>query len=125
MTSPLYTAADQSLAHLLKTSSLARLLSQDREQLVAQSHFISYYHPRADRERAEQLLKATYGKTKADGLFLVRNCTASSQDFSLSLIYNERCYHYKIQLLYDIYFSIGKPTSHRALLACTCVAFSA
>ena len=115
MTSSLYNAADQSLAHVL---------SQEREQLVAQSHLISYYHPRADREHAEQLLKATYGKKKVDGLFLVRNCTASSQDFSLSLIYNERCYHYKIQLLYDIYFSIGRATSHRTMLACTLVSFS-
>ncbi|UJR08250.1 hypothetical protein I4U23_012523 [Adineta vaga] len=106
MNSLLYDAIEQSLANLLKTSSLTHLLTQDREQLITQSYFISYYHPNIDRDKAEQLLKIKYFKSKLDGLFLIRNCTTSSQDFSLSLIYNDRCYHYKIQLIYDIVFSI-------------------
>ncbi|CAF1009570.1 unnamed protein product [Adineta ricciae] len=97
---------DQSLSSLLKTHSLTQLLTRDHEQLVTQSHFISYYHPNIDREKAEQLLKTNYSKSNSDGLFLIRNCTTSSKDFSLSLISNNRCYHYKIQLIYDIFFSI-------------------
>jgi hypothetical protein len=99
---------EQSLTDLVKIHSLIHLLEQDREQLSKQSSLISYYHPNIDRDRAEQLLKIKYINSRIDGLFLLRDCTTSLHDFSLSLIYNDKCYHYKIQLIYDIYFSIGK-----------------
>lgn len=98
---------EQSVINLLKIHPLTHLLQQDCEQLLIQSNLISYYHPNIDRDKAEQLLKIKYSKSRLDGLFLIRNCTTSPRDFSLSLIYNDRCYHYKIQFLYDIYFSIG------------------
>ncbi|CAF1381262.1 unnamed protein product [Adineta steineri] len=106
MNSLLYDTIEDSLSNLLQNHSLTHLLQQDREQLITQSYFISYYHPNIDRDQAEQLLKTRYINSKIDGLFLIRNCTTSSHDYSLSLIYNDRCYHYKIQLLYDIHFSI-------------------
>lgn len=99
---------EQSLTNLLKTFSLTHLLEQDRRELLTQSLTISYYHPNIDRDKAEQLLKIKYFNTKLNGLFLLRDCTTSIHDFSLSLIYNDNIYHYKIQLIYDIYFSIGK-----------------
>jgi hypothetical protein len=98
---------EQSVTNLVQIHSLTQLLKQDREQLLTQSHTISYYHPNIDRDKSEQLLKTHYSNSQCNGLFLIRDCTASSHDFSLSLIYNDKCYHYKIQLLYDIYFSIG------------------
>lgn len=111
MNSLLHDSIEQSsITNLLKIHSLTHLLQQDREQLLIQSNFISYYHPNIDRDKAEQLLKTKYTNSKFDGLFLIRNCTTSAHDFSLSLIYNDRCYHYKIQPIYDIYFSIGKIT---------------
>mgnify|MGYP002378985413 CR=1 FL=1 len=92
----------------LKTNSLLTLLEQDRKQLTIESINISYYHPNIDRDKAEQLLKERYSQTNINGLFLLRDCTTSTHDFSLSIISNDKCFHYKIQLIYDIYFSIGK-----------------
>jgi hypothetical protein len=99
---------EQSITNLIKIHSLTQLLEQDHVQLLKQSLNISYYHQNIDRDKAEQLLKTKYINSKLDGLFLLRDCTTSLHDFSLSLIYNDKCYHYKIQLIYDIYFSIGK-----------------
>ena len=98
---------EQSVTNLVKIHSLTQLLKRDREQLSTQSRTIAYYHPNIDREKAEQLLRAKYTRYKRDGLFLLRDCTTSPHDFSLSLVYGDKCYHYKIQLIYDIYFSIG------------------
>jgi hypothetical protein len=108
MSSFLSDSVEQSVTNLLKIHSLTYLLQQHHQQLIIQSSLISYYHPNIDK--AEQLLKTKYSRSKLDGLFLIRNCTASPHDFSLSLIYNDKCYHYKIQLIYDIYFSIGRMT---------------
>lgn len=107
MTSQLYNSIDQSLSDLLKIYSLNHLLTQDHERLITQFYSISYYHPNIDRDRAEQLLKTKYFQSKSNGLFLIRNCMTSAKDFSLTLIYNDRCYHYKIKHIYDIFFSIG------------------
>ena len=94
--------------NLVKIHTLAQLLKRDREQLLIQSRSIAYYHPNIDRDKAEQLLRAKYTRYRRDGLFLLRDCTTSAHDFSLSLVCGDKCYHYKIQLIYDIYFSIGK-----------------
>jgi hypothetical protein len=107
---------EQSLTNLLKLHSLIHLLEQDREELFTQSVSMAYYHPNIDRDKAEKLLKTKYLQTKLNGLFLLRDCSTSQHDFSLSLIYNDKCYHYKIQLLYDVYFSIGKKKSLKVLL---------
>ena len=98
----------QSLVQLLRRHSLITLLERDRQQLAIQSASISYYHPHINRERAEELLQTNYSNRKIEGVFLLRNCTSSQYDFSLSVIFQEKCYHYKIQLIYDNYFSIGK-----------------
>ncbi|CAF0975813.1 unnamed protein product [Adineta ricciae] len=97
---------EQSVTNLVKIHSLSQLLKRDREQLLTQSRSIAYYHPNIDRETAEQLLRAKYILYRRDGLFLLRDCTSSPHDFSLSLVCGDKCYHYKIQLIYDIYFSI-------------------
>ncbi|CAF2024270.1 unnamed protein product [Rotaria magnacalcarata] len=97
---------DQSITYLIKTHSLIDLLDKDHDDLIKQSYSISYYHPNIDRSQAEQLLKTKYIASPCDGLFLLRDCSASPYDFSLSLIYNKIFFHYKIQLIYDIYFSI-------------------
>ncbi|CAF0724108.1 unnamed protein product [Didymodactylos carnosus] len=97
---------EQSVTNLIKLHSVPQLLKRDREQLQHQSRSIAYYHDSIDREKAEQLLKLKYAKYRHDGLFLLRDCTTSPHDFSLSLIYFDKCYHYKIQLIYDIYFQI-------------------
>ena len=98
---------EQSVTNLVKIHSLPQLLKRDRDQLSTQSRSIAYYHPHIDREKAEQFLRAKYIRYRRDGLFLLRDCTSSVHDFSLSLVCGEKCYHYKIQLIYDIYFSIG------------------
>ena len=112
----LYSANDQeqSVTNLVKTHSLTQLLKRDREQLAIQSRSIAYYHPNIDRDKAERLLRAKYTRYRRDGLFLLRDCTTSPHDLSLSLVYGDKCYHYKIQLIYDIYFSIGTSVRTRA-----------
>ncbi|CAF0752326.1 unnamed protein product [Adineta steineri] len=97
---------EQSVTNLVKIHSLSQLLKRDKEQLLTQSRSIAYYHPNIDRDKAEQLLRAKYTRYRRDGLFLLRDCTTSPHDFSLSLVCGDKCYHYKIQLIYDIYFSI-------------------
>ncbi|CAF1082033.1 unnamed protein product [Rotaria sp. Silwood1] len=97
---------EQSVTNLVKIHSLSQLLKRDREQLLTQSRSIAYYHPNIDRDKAEQLLRTKYTRYKRDGLFLLRDCTTSPHDFSLSIVCGDKCYHYKIQLIYDIYFSI-------------------
>ncbi|CAF0912420.1 unnamed protein product [Rotaria sordida] len=97
---------EQSVTNLVKIHSLSQLLKRDREQLLTQSRSIAYYHPNIDRDKAELLLRAKYTRYKRDGLFLLRDCTTSPHDFSLSIVCGDKCYHYKIQLIYDIYFSI-------------------
>jgi len=116
MSTLIYDPEEQSITNLMKIHSLTYLLEQDRQQLTTQSRNISYYHPNIDRDKAEQLLKTKYIHTKFDGLFLLRNCSSSQYDFSLSLIYRDKCYHYKIQLIYDIYFSIGKKPAEKKFL---------
>lgn len=99
---------DQSVSSLVQTYSLARLLKRDRDGLHLRVQSIAFYHPNIDREQAEHLLRSHYADYRCNGLFLVRNCTTSPKDFSLSIISNDKFYHYKIQLVYDIYFSIGE-----------------
>ncbi|CAF0872183.1 unnamed protein product [Rotaria sordida] len=97
---------EQSITNLVKIHPLTQLLQQDYEQLLKQSYSISYYHQNIDRDKAEQLLKIKYINSTCDGLFLLRDCSTSTYDFSLSIIHNNKFYHYKVQLIYDIYFSI-------------------
>ncbi|CAF4405250.1 unnamed protein product [Rotaria socialis] len=97
---------DRSITHLVKTQSLIDLLEKDHDDLIKQSYSISYYHSNIDRDQAEQLLRTKYSASPCEGLFLLRDCSASPYDFSLSLIHNKTFFHYKIQLIYDIYFSI-------------------
>lgn len=103
---------EESVTSLVKIHSLTELLQQDHDRLLKQSFPISYYHTNIDREKAEQLLRIKYTKSKCNGLFLLRDCSSSPYDFSVSLIHNLKCYHYKIQLIYDIYFCIGKIKSN-------------
>lgn len=42
--------------------------------------------------------------SKLDGLFLVRKCSASPDDFSLSIIANSNFYHYRIGHSIDAYY---------------------
>ena len=88
--------------------TLNEILERDQEEFHRQAQLIAFYHPNIDRERAEYLLRSQYDVYRCNGLFLLRDCTTSKDDFSLSLVFNDKCYHYKIQWLYDIYFSIGK-----------------
>jgi hypothetical protein len=50
--------------------------------------------------------------SKLDGLFLVRGCSASPDDFSLSIIANSNFYHYRIGHSIDAYYVLddGKQT---------------
>ena len=111
MNSSFYESLDdlqQSVSTLVQCYSLGRLLERDRDELDLRTQSIAFYHPKVDREQAEQLLRSHYTEYRCNGLFLVRDCTTSARDFSLSIISNEKFYHYKIQLVYDIYFSIGE-----------------
>jgi hypothetical protein len=42
-----------------------------------------------------------------DGLFLIRKCSASPEDFSLSMIFKGNFYHYRISHSIDAYYVLG------------------
>ena len=75
---------------------------------------MNYYHGNIDRTAAEKLLKDHYYSTgeclnnhamnSMDGIFLLRKCSASPDDFSLSLIYKGSFYHYRINHSIDAYY---------------------
>ncbi|XP_064615237.1 tyrosine-protein kinase HTK16-like [Liolophura sinensis] len=86
------------LCEQLSRSSLRELLRQDREKEEIAEAQVSWYHGKISRETAETILRqgiADHGNI--DGLFLVRESTASPKDFVLSLMYNREPYHFVIQ----------------------------
>lgn len=91
----------------LSNSSLEKQIESDRQKLRNLSQSIGFYHSNIDRAKAEQLLTIQYRKTRSNGIFLLRNCTTSTADYGLSIIFNEKFYHYKVQRIYNNVFSIG------------------
>jgi hypothetical protein len=91
-----------------RSHSLGQLLQYDRDDRHSRSQSIAYFHSTIDRQHAERLLQHQYSVEQSDGLFLVRHCTTSTHDFSLSLIHQNKCYHYRIRHHHDIVFSIGR-----------------
>ncbi|KAH9491816.1 Tyrosine-protein kinase htk16 [Bulinus truncatus] len=75
-----------------------------------------WYHGKLQRAQAEKILLEAMGKnpgSNSNGLFLVRDSTASEVDFSLSFIFETRCYHFYIQRHKEgFYFIEGGPIVH-------------
>ena len=61
---------------------------------MADPLFQHWFHGRISRTEAEELL-ARYGKS--DGLFLLRESTASAGSYALSMCHNSKIIHYHIQ----------------------------
>lgn len=77
-----------------------------KEEIAKKNQDCNYYHESIDRTLAEKLLKEYYHKycDSLDGLFLVRKCSASPGDFSLSIICKGNCFHYRINHSIDAYY---------------------
>jgi hypothetical protein len=68
----------------------------------------NYYHSKMTREQAEKSLTEYYLKNnRIEGCFLMRPCTTSSDDVSLSVIFQGKCHHYKVTYTIDAYYVIG------------------
>ncbi|CAF0796674.1 unnamed protein product [Brachionus calyciflorus] len=81
-------------------------LIRSREETLKLSQDSNYYHESVDRSIAEKLLKDYYNKygETLDGLFLIRKCSASLGDYSLSMICKGVCYHYRVNHSIDAYY---------------------
>ncbi|XP_050403794.1 tyrosine-protein kinase HTK16 isoform X2 [Patella vulgata] len=95
------------VSKLLKTLSLDDLLAAERKKEEENDQRVQWFHGSVTREGAETLLRE--GKYKAgdeansDGLFLIRE---SGKNFALSLISNNKCFHFIIEQKSPGYFQI-------------------
>ncbi|KAL8623946.1 hypothetical protein ACOMHN_047166 [Nucella lapillus] len=99
-----------SISQMLKTKSLEQLLADDKVETDKADEMLRWYHGKISRENAEKLLKEAVikysHKSDMGGLFMVRNSTVSSTDFSLSLTVAGRTYHFQIQEKKEGYYHI-------------------
>ena len=105
-------------------------LNKSREEIAKLNQSINYYHGNIDRHTAEKLLNDNYTKRGVgaslsslssstsssssssldanvfpiDGLFLIRKCSASPEDYSLSMIFQKTFYHFRISHSIDAYY---------------------
>ncbi|XP_041357078.1 tyrosine-protein kinase HTK16-like [Gigantopelta aegis] len=87
---------------LIKPHNLRKLLKQDALDVEKAEENLTWYHGEISRESAESILKEAIEKQGSqDGLFLVRDCTSSKNDFSLSLVFDDRIYHFQIHQVFD------------------------
>ncbi|XP_041356716.1 tyrosine-protein kinase HTK16-like [Gigantopelta aegis] len=87
---------------LLKTRSLDELLRQDALDVEKAEENVTWYHGNISRQSAESILKEAIEKQGSkDGLFLVWGRTSSKNDFSLSLVFDDRIYHFQIHQVFD------------------------
>ncbi|XP_041355788.1 tyrosine-protein kinase HTK16-like [Gigantopelta aegis] len=92
---------------LLKTRSLDELLRQDALDVEKADENVTWYHGKISRESAESILEEALEKQGSiNGLFLVRDSTASESDFSLSLVSDNKIYHFQIHQKFDGIFHI-------------------
>lgn len=84
-------------------------LLKSKEEINRFNKSISYYHGNIDRATAEKLLRdfctnSNTPQAALDGLFLIRKCSASPEDFSLSMYAKSNFYHYRIGHSIDAYY---------------------
>ena len=85
-------------------------LIKSNQEIYRLNHATNYFHGSIDRQTAEKLLRDAYiqmpydGSSCLDGLFLIRKCSACPEDFSLSMISKNNCYHYRISHSIDAYY---------------------
>ncbi|CAG5135059.1 unnamed protein product, partial [Candidula unifasciata] len=91
-------------------------LQKDREKCEAEDLSNMWYHGKMSRSSAEKILNEAmrlHPDTNCDGMFLVRDSTASEVNFSLSFIFERRNYHFYIQRTKECYYCIdGGPIVH-------------
>jgi serine/threonine protein kinase len=100
--------------YIVNAKDVETELIKYKEEKQKGDEAVSYFHGNVDRSTAEKLLKDCYqqnngnggsgSQARLDGLFLIRKCSASPDDFSLSMINNDACYHYRISHSIDAYY---------------------
>ncbi|KAK3603679.1 hypothetical protein CHS0354_023276 [Potamilus streckersoni] len=95
------------VSQLLKTQNVDELLKADRKEIKETERGISWYHEILPRDAAEDLLKQGLVKFgNIDGLFLVRKSSTSSSEYVLSLVAEGKFFHFQINELKRMQFSI-------------------
>ncbi|PVD18899.1 hypothetical protein C0Q70_21457 [Pomacea canaliculata] len=98
------------VSQLLETANLDTLLTNDKSKIQSKDEMLCWYHGKISREAAERLLEEAVlkyqGRSEVSGLFLVRDSTVSSTDFSLSMTSASQTFHYQIQEKKEGYFHI-------------------
>lgn len=100
----------RSIVQLLQTTNLDHLLADDSVEVQKEDEMLCWYHGKISREAAEKLLQEAVikyqNRTDMGGLFLVRDSTVSTSDFSLSLTTGGRTFHFQIQEKKEGYYQI-------------------
>ncbi|XP_076454345.1 tyrosine-protein kinase HTK16-like isoform X2 [Babylonia areolata] len=98
------------ISQALQTKTLEQLLAEDKTKTEKADEMLRWYHGKISRENAEKLLREAVlkysDKSDMGGLFLVRDSTVSSTDFSLSLTVGGLTYHFQIQQKKEGYYHI-------------------
>ena len=71
-----------------------KLNEKNQNQEMADPFFQHWFHGRISRQEAEELLARS---GKKDGLYLLRESTASAGSYALSMCHNNKIIHYHIQ----------------------------
>ncbi|XP_059158559.1 tyrosine-protein kinase HTK16-like [Physella acuta] len=108
--------ATKNLDSIFRGKTLDEVLQQDKARCDDLDINVMWYHGKMQRNNAESILQEAMRlnpTTDSDGLFLVRDSTASEVDFSLSFLFESKCYHFYIQRSKEGYFFIeGGPIVH-------------
>uniref|UniRef100_A0A2C9JF25 Tyrosine-protein kinase n=1 Tax=Biomphalaria glabrata TaxID=6526 RepID=A0A2C9JF25_BIOGL len=106
----------RNLGVLLSKTNIDASLLEDKQKCERNDELNMWYHGKLQRLHAEQILQEAVQRNpslNSDGLFLVRDSTASNVDFSLSFLFESRCYHFYIERDKEGYFFIeGGPVVH-------------
>ncbi|CAL1537303.1 unnamed protein product [Lymnaea stagnalis] len=106
----------KSLDVIFAKNTVEDILENDKKRCEEIDLNVMWYHGKMQRQVAEKLLIEAMQRMPeldSDGLFLVRDSTASDVDFSLSFLYEKKCYHFYIERQKEGFFFIeGGPVVH-------------
>uniref|UniRef100_A0A0B6ZX32 Tyrosine-protein kinase n=1 Tax=Arion vulgaris TaxID=1028688 RepID=A0A0B6ZX32_9EUPU len=105
-----------SLDNILTSGSISVALQKDKDRCDDADLNKMWYHGKMSRSNAEKILNEAMRRNPdkdCDGIFLVRDSTASEVNFSLSFIFEQLNYHFYIQRTKECYYCIdGGPVVH-------------
>lgn len=94
------------LSRQLQLYSLNNLLKADCTAIKEYEKSICWYINATSRKDAELILLESHRHSPSDGAFVIRECSDKSSAMSLSVLFNQKCFHYKLLNLVDCYFAM-------------------